>query len=112
MPDGFRRRIHHSGFRKSCDKLFKRIRAKTCPVYKSKFLPGIKRNDGLVNQLDKVATCGGVYEYANSFNNIFRPSQNLFLNIFIQGFYNPAADSTRRDTLRVILRDTVTLYNH
>ncbi len=56
---------------------------------------------------DKTATCGGVYEYANSFNNIFRTSQNLFLTLFIQGLYIAANDTTRRDTVRVYLRDTL-----
>ena len=59
---------------------------------------------------DKVATCGGVYEYANNFNSIFRPSQTLSLNIFIEGFYIPAADTTRRDTVKVLLRDTISPY--
>lgn len=59
---------------------------------------------------DKVSTCGAVYEYANNFNLIFRPSQTLSLNLFIQGFYIQAADSMRRDTVRVILRDTVSPY--
>lgn len=59
---------------------------------------------------DKVATCGGVYEYANSFNNIFRQSQTLTLNVFIQGFYIAGPDTTRRDTIKVLLRDTVSPY--
>jgi chitinase len=59
---------------------------------------------------DAVATCGARYEYAINFNNIFRPSQILSLNIFIQGFYISAADTTRRDTIRVYLRDTVAPY--
>jgi len=61
---------------------------------------------------DKVSTCGGVYEYANNFNSIFRPSQMLNLNAIIQGFYIPAADTMRRDTVRVILRDTVSPYEN
>jgi len=59
---------------------------------------------------DKVGTCGGVYEYANSFNNIFRPSQNLFLNIFVQGFYNSSTNTAWRDTVKIILRDTIAPY--
>ncbi|MEO8664002.1 MAG: glycosyl hydrolase family 18 protein [Ignavibacteria bacterium] len=56
---------------------------------------------------DKVATCGGVYEYANSFNSIFHASQTLNLTLFIQGFYNSTLHNTRRDTVRVYLRDTL-----
>ena len=56
---------------------------------------------------DKTATCGTVYEFANNFNRIFRPSQILILNIFIEGFYIPSADSTRKDTVKVFLRDTI-----
>ncbi|MBK7160159.1 MAG: hypothetical protein IPH77_16905, partial [Ignavibacteria bacterium] len=56
---------------------------------------------------DKVATCGPVYDFANNFNRIFRPSQILNLNIFIEGFYIPSADSTRKDTVKVFLRDTI-----
>lgn len=59
---------------------------------------------------DKVSTCGEVYEYANNFNSIFRAEQILSLNLFIQGFYIPAADTMRSDTVRVILRDTVSPY--
>lgn len=59
---------------------------------------------------DKTATCGAVYEYANNFNRIFRPSQILTLNIFIQGLYIANADSTRRDTVRIYLRDTLSPY--
>lgn len=59
---------------------------------------------------DAVATCGARYEYANNFNNIFRPSQTLSLNLFIQGFYIPGADTTRRDTIRIYLRDTIAPY--
>jgi len=59
---------------------------------------------------DAVATCGSRYEYANSFNNIFRPLQVLSLHLFIQGFYIPSADSTRRDTIRIYLRDTIAPY--
>ncbi len=59
---------------------------------------------------DAVATCGPVYEYANNFNNIFRSLQSLFLNVFIQGFYIPASDTTRRDTIKIILRDTLAPY--
>lgn len=55
---------------------------------------------------DAVTTCGSQYEYANSFNNIFRPKLTLSLSLFIQGFYIPAADSARRDTIRIYLRDT------
>lgn len=59
---------------------------------------------------DKVATCGSVYEFANNFNNIFRSSQTLSMNVFIQGFYIPGADTTRRDTIKVLLRDTISPY--
>ena len=59
---------------------------------------------------DKVATCGAVYEYAGNFNRIFRPSQTLSLNLFIQGFYNSSADITIRDTVRIYLRDTIAPY--
>lgn len=59
---------------------------------------------------DAVTTCGARYEYANNFNNIFRPLQTLSLSLFIQGLYIPAADTTRRDTIRVYLRDTVAPY--
>lgn len=59
---------------------------------------------------DKVFTCGAVYEYATSFNNIFRTSQTLSLNIFIQGLYIQAADTTRRDSVRIFLRDNVSPY--
>lgn len=60
---------------------------------------------------DKTASCGAVYEYANNFNRIFRTTRTLNLNLFIQGFYIPAADSTRRDTVKVILRDTIAPYS-
>lgn len=59
---------------------------------------------------DKVSTCGSEYEYANNFNDIFRPLQTLTLKLFIQGFYIPSADTMRRDTVRIILRDTVSPY--
>ncbi len=59
---------------------------------------------------DAVTTCGSRYEYANSFNNIFRPLQTLNLGILIQGLYITAADTTRRDTIRIYLRDTVAPY--
>ena len=59
---------------------------------------------------DAVTTCGSRYEYANNFNNIFRPLQTLNLNLYIQGLYIPAADTTRRDTIRIYLRDTIAPY--
>ncbi|MBK8549585.1 MAG: hypothetical protein IPL53_00445 [Ignavibacteria bacterium] len=59
---------------------------------------------------DAVATCGAIYEFANNFNRIFRSAQTLNLNVFIQGLYIPAADTTRRDTIRVYLRDTISPY--
>lgn len=59
---------------------------------------------------DAVANCGARYEYADNFNRIFRPLQTLYLNAFIQGLYLPASDTTRRDTIRVYLRDTVAPY--
>jgi chitinase len=60
---------------------------------------------------DKVATCGGVYEFANNFNNIFRPVQTLNLTFFIEGFYISSADTMRADTVKVFLRDTIAPYN-
>ena len=56
---------------------------------------------------DATGTCGGVYEYANSFNNVFRPSQTLNLSMLIQGFYILSTDTIRRDTVKVFLRDTL-----
>ena len=52
---------------------------------------------------DKVATYGGVYEFANNFNNIFRPVQTLNLTFFIEGFYISSADTMRADTVKVFL---------
>lgn len=59
---------------------------------------------------DKVATCGPVYEYANNFNSIFRTVQTLNLTVFIEGFYNSVSNSTVRDTVRIIVRDTIAPY--
>jgi chitinase len=56
---------------------------------------------------DAVSTCGARYEYANSFNNIFRPSQTLNLTCLIEGFYDPVTNLLRGDTLKAYLRDTL-----
>lgn len=60
---------------------------------------------------DKVASCGSIYEYANNFNRIFRSSQTLNLTSLIQGFYIDGADTTRRDTIRVYLREVTSPFS-
>lgn len=59
---------------------------------------------------DATPTCGGVYEYANNFNNIFNPSLNLNLTLFIQGFYRTSSHSTIQDTVKINLRNSVSPY--
>jgi hypothetical protein len=56
---------------------------------------------------DAVANCASRYEYANSFNSIFRPSQTLNLTSLLEGFYDPVTNLMRQDTLRAYLRDTL-----
>ncbi|MBS1516871.1 MAG: hypothetical protein JSS91_02160 [Bacteroidetes bacterium] len=56
---------------------------------------------------DAVSTCGPVYEYSHNFNAIFRPIQTIDLKIFVEALYIQSADTTRRDTVRALLRDTI-----
>lgn len=60
---------------------------------------------------DAVSTCASAYEYANSFNSIFRPRQTLNLTCLIEGFYDNASNLLRRDTLWAYLRDTLPPYS-
>lgn len=59
---------------------------------------------------DAVANCASRYEFANSFNSIFRPSQVLNLNCLLEGFYDPVTNLMRQDTMRAYLRDTISPY--
>lgn len=59
---------------------------------------------------DAVATCGPVYEFAKSFNEIFRPNLNLNLTMFMQGFYRINNHNTVRDSVKIYLRNSFSPY--
>ncbi len=59
---------------------------------------------------DAVPNCASRYEYANSFNNIFRPNKFLSLTCFLEAFYDPLSNQMRTDTVKAYLRDTISPY--
>ena len=59
---------------------------------------------------DAASSCGSVYQYAGSFNEIFRPLQTLELKLFIEALYDSSDDSTRTDAVKVKLRNSSSPY--
>ncbi|MBK8983667.1 MAG: chitinase [Ignavibacteria bacterium] len=59
---------------------------------------------------DATSSCGSIYQYAESFNEIFRPIQRLELRLFIEALYIASEDTTRADTVRVKLRNSNSPY--
>ncbi|HAY34611.1 MAG TPA: hypothetical protein DCY06_10805 [Bacteroidetes bacterium] len=59
---------------------------------------------------DATSSCGSVYQFAESFNEIFRSVQTLDLKLFIEALYISSEDTTRADTVKVKLRNSNSPY--